>query len=110
MNDKLITYDEMKAALERAVAERGEGFVYEAPDPRLGCVYYDADFKPSCIVGLAMSYLRPHRRLQEGPAAVSLSGLADDKARCLADFVQQFQDGGEPWGLALSQGLNEVTT
>lgn len=104
----LITYDEMKAALERAVAERGEGYVYEAPDPGLGCVYRDAEDKPSCIVGLAMSYLRPDLRLRERTALEVLEGIAEPRAIVLAHAVQVAQDAQYTWGAALAYGLEHV--
>lgn len=70
----MITYAEMKAALERAVEERGADFVYpeEWRETKIRhdteihlCRYRLPDGRPGCIVGLAMSYLMPDVVLRE---------------------------------------------
>ena len=70
----MTTYAEMKAALERAVEERGADFVYpeEWRETRM-CRYRLPDGRPGCIVGLAMSYLMPDVVLQEFPRTPSSS-------------------------------------
>lgn len=104
---KLINYEEMKAALERAVAERGAEYrdYYDNDQSEPYSVYRDYKDQPVCIVGLAMSYLRPDIRLEEEQAPVALSKYADTAAIGLASIVQEHQDDGATWGKALSLAL-----
>lgn len=112
--EKLISYDEMKAALECAVAERGEGFVYpeewkrkELGDIGSSCQYRLEDGTPGCIVGMAMSYLRPDVVLPEFTGSErALDGLVDDLADHLAAEAQRHQDMGATWGEALERAIS----
>lgn len=47
---KKITYEDMHAAFEKAIADRGADYVYE---PAV-CTYFDAHGAPSCGVGYAL--------------------------------------------------------
>lgn len=102
----LITFDEMKAALERAVAERGENYVYTRPGQT--CLYRHEGDVPGCLVGLAMSYLRPDVRLEEEEAFFALRGHAEENAISLANWAQSYQDGGLSWGRSLAKALEKV--
>lgn len=105
----LITYDEMKAALERAVAERGEGYVYPGNGGG-GCSYYKPDGSPDCLIGLAVSYIRPDVRLQWGTyAEEALFDIADSRAVRLAHIAQHQQDTRAPWGHALKIAVGGTT-
>lgn len=107
--NKLITLEEMRGAVRRAVEERGRDFVYPwewMEHPPLCdtpcCVYRRKDGTPSCIVGLAVSYLRPDVVLEEFVLAnAALIGLADDSASKYAEVAQSEQDVGVSWGEAL---------
>jgi len=60
MNPVIISYEQVVAELEKAVAANGEDFVYKAvPDEHehLHCVYFDATGAPSCIVGHVLAGL-----------------------------------------------------
>lgn len=105
----LITLEEMRGAIKRAVEERGEGFVYEQkpwPDyPNdLGCHYnHPTTGEPDCLIGLAYSYLRPARRLpSQGSAGYVLQCKATPSACEYAQIAQTKQDIGETWGEALA--------
>lgn len=104
----MITYAEMKAALVRAVSERGYDFVYpeEWKGEEEGCLYRLPDGSPACIIGLAMSYLKPDAVLKEGrPARFSLRNYCEPRAIDLAMQVQCRQDTRRSWGAALKEAL-----
>lgn len=107
----MITYAEMKAALVRAVSERGYDFVYpeEWKGEEEGCLYRLPDGSPACIIGLAMSYLKPDAVLEEGrPARFSLRNYCEPRAIDLAVQVQWRQDTRHSWGVALGQSLADL--
>lgn len=114
--NKLITLEEMRGAVRRAVDERGRDFVYPwqwMRHPPLCdtpcCVYKNKDGTPSCIVGLAVSYLRPNVVLREFEAAHEvLPGLADDDATWYAQKAQGIQDQGGTWGEALDAAEGSI--
>ena len=113
----VITFEEMKTALRRAVKERGEDFVYPVGKPAwmtlnsLGtpvCRYALDDGSPACIVGLALSYLCPldkpvpnNHTIPNAYPSVSFS----EGALTLAADVQYAQDRGVPWGFAVESSL-----
>jgi len=105
----LITLEEMRGAIKRAVEERGEGFVYEHkpwPDSpnNIGCHYnHPVTGEPDCLIGLAYSYLRPNHRLpSQGSAPYVLQCEATASACGYAQIAQIKQDDGETWGEALA--------
>lgn len=100
----MITEQEMIAALEKAVEERGDKYIY--PDKLKThdgfCRYRLDDGTPGCIVGLAMSYLSPQTNLEEGKSVFyTLAQVADDYAIWVASRAQRKQDRGHTWGEAL---------
>lgn len=106
-NNKLITLDEMRDAIKRAVAERGKSYVYPgaSSDSEKGveCRYRFEDGTPGCIVGLAVSYVDPKLTLPERKnAEYALEGVAEFTAITYALKAQDAQDIGRTWGDALS--------
>lgn len=95
--------------LEKAVAERGEEYVYQPVwfpgRSELSCVYVDQDEQPSCIVGMALTL--------HGIPAETLARVNDFAADCLptewvtteAAYIlrhaQRLQDRGLAWGAAV---------
>jgi hypothetical protein len=112
----LITLSEMRAAIRRAVEERGADFVYpdewkmsERPSTHAQCQYRRGDGTPACIVGLAMSYLRPDVVLTEFVSAHDvLGGHATRNAIEFAANAQACQDDGATWGEALASAEDWV--
>lgn len=99
----------MIEALRRAVEERGPDYVYERPfDPARQdtlCLYRDPiTDEPSCLIGLAISYIYPDLRLKE---YTGVSGSFTDieniegGAMLIASYAQSVQDSGGTWGEAL---------
>ena len=118
----LVTYEQAKELLHRAVQERGEDYVYTATDPERGCIYFEDDGTPSCIVGLVLSYLgytkddlvKGDRDFNSGNGVNGLAcyGLVafDMRARNLLTHVQTRQDGRVPWGKAVSDSIALMET
>jgi len=110
-----LTYQSALDALEKAVADRGEEYVY----PRQGtsynssCLYWHKDEQaPGCLVGLVLHQLGVSAEVLEsfGPASIKmlatslpyLGGVEMSPAAIgLMAAVQRYQDRGEPWGVAL---------
>lgn len=107
--------------LEKAVAERGEQYVYakvfDASAPEWSvphgyvCVYVDpADGQPSCMVGLALSLagVTTEELLNvNDTSAASLPGErlsveVSPAAATVFENAQQMQDMGATWGNALA--------
>lgn len=108
---QLITLDEMRTAIKRAVEERGEDYIYpeewkkSSPDILYGedyqCQYRNEDGSPSCIIGLAVSYINPNIILKEFTCAhLALRDMAEDDAGLYATIAQAGQDQGNTWGEA----------
>lgn len=124
-----ITPEEALSLLERAVAEKGDGYVYEkvsvgcdgyceadcTEDHGGNCVYFDDQGEPSCILGHAFSYLgmtaddfrRVNREAVLDTATFQFSNVL---ARNIFSAAQRAQDGfgaldpvddPKPWGEAL---------
>ena len=109
-----FTDEEFEAALERAVQERGEDYVYpqrnkdkwvdEYHNQAGGCVYSTPDGTPACIIGLALSYLDPSLvpdYNDTNAARDVLPGIVSSVAATAAQYAQDVQDGGDTWGVAL---------
>lgn len=113
-----ITRENFTAAMRAAVAERGEDFVYPAQGSELAeqgwrseggtCVYVLPDGSPACLIGLALYKIDPglltHVEFQYDDAisVMSRAGVRDELLRHAAAMAQEEQDGGAPWGDALS--------
>ena len=103
-----ITRENFTAALERAVAERGEDFVY--PEAWMtsanACQYSLRDGTPACIIGLALSYIDPELvpdSFYFGAVDGVLEDLGvEDGALIIAARAAQIrQDRGYTWGRSL---------
>lgn len=133
---KVIGYDEAVALLKRAVAEKGENYVYTRDAVYNSCQYV-RDGKPSCIVGHVIGYAswdaleivaeierkrgsswpavdlqidsKPHD-LQElsSESYTAIPVRFTEAAAELLREVQLQQDNGESWGNALKAGLGLV--
>ena len=116
-----FTDEQWTDALKKAVADKGEEFVYKRqPNPNAPVVmtcYYAEEIQdetgvhliPGCLVGHAAYLLGGEETLgelhsQEGLGAQSALGyldLASVEARELLGDIQGRQDQGVPWGEAI---------
>ena len=107
------TDEDFIAAMRKAVAERGEDFVYpdewrEASEDRESCMYVHKG-KPACLIGLAV-YIATGKLVPddlEGSTAgfvvrSCVPGVSDVVGRA-AFKAQAAQDVGETWGQALKE-------
>ena len=103
-----ITRENFTASLERAVAERGEDFVY--PEAWMtsanACQYSLRDGTPACIIGLALSYIDPgivpgSGEFGSSDAGMEELGVEDDVLIIAARAAQIRQDRGYTWGRSL---------
>lgn len=118
-----ITEEQFTAAMEAAVAERGEDYVYPPQEEEgfaddyhtIGgtCLYSDESGKPLCIIGVALSKIDPALVPTHGStegASSLLSKMVDSFAvRVAAQNAQDAQDDGKPWGEALKQYKSVLT-
>lgn len=101
-----ITEAQFTKAMQEAVAERGEDYVYRVR-VNGSCVYVDADGSPSCLIGLALSKINPsrlpdyHHPRNSIPALTLLDGIVPDAVAWAADDAQTIQDTGHTWAEAL---------
>lgn len=101
-----ITRESYRAALQKAVDEKGSDYVYpkhEGDDVILSCRYVEENGYPGCIHGHALSYLG-YSGLPEGRSIYSiLTNLSafDDYLRGAAEESQIAQDQGKTWAEAL---------
>ncbi len=109
---KIETADQALELLERAVATRGEDFVYEKPEDAEFCVYV-RDGKPDCLIGVVLSMVGwTNEELEVADSIGTVSTLAIDTRwadRFSKDAVrilgsaQSAQDFGRAWGSALAK-------
>jgi len=117
----MIDVKETIALLERAVAERGEDYIYpvgkDSPwrDDFGQCLYRNSlTGEPACIVGLVASYVDPNVHLNEFDSVNALSqtwmrkNLTDDAIYALR-VAQTEQDAGFTWGDALRAVKRQLT-
>jgi hypothetical protein len=94
--------------LEAAVNQRGADYVSvkdESHGPAGGC-YYFVEGKPSCIIGLILSYLgvkpsQVHEGANAGSQVKSLFPDTSDDVLDALNKAQSAQDTGRTWGVAL---------
>ena len=118
-----FTIDDVMAAMQAVVAEKGEDYVYPHAGPGgMDCVYAE-DGMPSCIVGHVIYRLDPkefakvvelENRSGSAPAT-SLQdegyiskGMFDDETEQFLYHAQSQQDAGKTWGEALSRAYFAV--
>lgn len=108
-----LTYEEALALLERAVEERGA----EHSTDSEGCVYQDPVGNPSCLVGLALSYVgwKPGSKTINETRFFALARnihpedfILPDKAFALLVSAQDYQDAKMTWGSALERAKADV--
>jgi hypothetical protein len=107
-----LTYDEAVALLLRAVAEKGEDYVYPDSEREGGESYnmcqYAYDGRPSCIVGyvLAASGYDISTLSNKGIDSLIDSGkvkVEDEETESLLFRTQNMQDRRTPWGAAVRE-------
>jgi hypothetical protein len=108
---KHITTEDALRALEEAVAEKGEDYIY--PEAGKTC-YYALDGAPSCLVGNALHRLGYSILQLEEFRSHPICSLPADvpmEDRALDAFIraQEAQDAGAPWGEALHVAREAVT-
>lgn len=134
MTTENFTWDNVIAAMRKAVETKGEDYVY----PMGGCTYSNPDGSPSCIVGHVLADVTPktydaihkeenstgvgqffflvaggsytHRDSEgnETPVCGEIHAPTPTETellRAALDAAQQVQDGGEPWGEAYDRFL-----
>lgn len=114
-----FTREEVTAAIEEAVAEKGNDYIY--PNYDYGCSYADENGEPSCIVGHVVAKLDPEKfaavvDLEDGPGGswpvyrrsdyefqkvVGFGDIFDDETIRALSAAQSRQDKGDTWGEAL---------
>ena len=106
-----ITRENFTAAMERAVTERGEDFVYpeewRTADGLGACKYSLGDGTPACIIGLALWYIDPglvpdSSEFGGANAVLSELGVEDPILEVAARAAQINQDSRRTWGDALA--------
>ena len=121
-----IEYEPAVTALKNAVYVMGEDYVYEPEENEAllsdGCVYFDVEGQPSCLIGhvlsdLGMTSFEPES--VENSSSVStliargvlkvddidpLSGSS--KTAALLAYGQSLNDNRSPWGEAVTQAID----
>lgn len=114
-----ITRERFTDAMHKAVASRGEDYVYTPPEGGRMCMYTDPDGTPGCIVGVALAELGYTAENTDslaygkgGGAAYQLTllGFVDPHVHEAANYAQRVQDTGGTWGVALNQYNRIMTT
>lgn len=114
-----LNYDLARETL-KALADERPDYVH-TNDPKLAesrdaldsvsdCLYRFVDDTPGCIVGALAARLFPGIRLKEGMvASAALRRVGVDVTRGagnLLDSVQNLQDAGDTWAVAVRNGRN----
>lgn len=125
---KTFTLDDFTAAMEKAVADRGNDYVYPREKPgwlhEKQCVYSTQDGEPACIIGQALYNIDPslmpdyeESQQEDAGAEYILESRREHFSGSEADFglllrsahkAQVSQDNGDSWGRALSWYLGSV--
>ena len=119
-----LTFDEAKQLVDRAIEEKGEGYVYEQVDVPAytleTCAYFHPETgQPSCIVGHVLAYkgvTAEQAAAGDWNTGVTARGLkqnydvldADRSTLMFLDAVQESQDHGDTWGKARADALSEL--
>jgi hypothetical protein len=112
-----LSFDDVMLDIKHTIDEYGEDYVYFAPDPNSGCVYFDEDtHKPSCLVGHVLARhgvtfedLTVQNHDTEVSALIQEEFLiVDQRTKRLLAGVQARQDNMIPWGEAVRLTLAEV--
>lgn len=111
-----FNYPEANGLLNRAVIERGPGYLYKEAFPERDCQYF-VNGEPACIVGQVLSYRGlSEADLDEG--GLNTTNVCDLYAnnvlrgdlQTMALFIraQDFQDQDVPWGPAFDRARWEI--
>jgi hypothetical protein len=96
-------YEETTELLQRAVAEKGDGYVYDADGAM--CRYAEEETgAPSCIVGHVLDYVGLLDQAEEGAGALGVDGVKmnfTNRAGHMLWAAQIMHDHGRTWGEAL---------
>ena len=115
-----FTYDQLLGALEGAVEEMGEHYIYPPSIDGRQCRYTHGsadDLSVGCLIGhalyrlgVSLEDLTEYDDFEENfdVAAKDLPYWADWQANTLASGVQSRQDDAMEWGRALSLTLREM--
>lgn len=115
---KEITRESFRAALAKAVEEKGVDYVYPRNMTRAGRCQYVVDGEPACLIGYALWGFDPDIVMSmpnDSAAQImhSLFGVEDSLLRGAANMAQAAQDSFMSWGDALrelDETLGLVTT
>jgi hypothetical protein len=125
---KHLTYEDAVLGLKKALAVKGEDYVYERPTFKLtnditinACAYFTPEGRPSCIVGHVLADLghtiddldapkmSPDGTFNTGAtASMAMDYLGyelDEKTRSLLSIAQDYQDSGGTWGHAVETAI-----
>ena len=108
---RINTAREALELLEKAVATRGEDFVYQK---RLGGCLYVYQGKPDCLIGVALIDFAgwPLSDLERFCPVASVArefpGRIGADAVAVLQAAQDAQDAGETWGQALRAARNKA--
>lgn len=105
----MFTREQFTEAMEKAVAERGEDFVY--PDEWQNaygfCQYYIEGIGAACLIGKALENLGFDVRSLENNGAITILEevfkITDRGLIVAAQRAQTMQDWGQSWGDALME-------
>jgi alkylhydroperoxidase/carboxymuconolactone decarboxylase family protein YurZ len=126
---KHLSYEDAVLGLKKALAVKGEDYVYERPTFELNdgitinaCAYFTPEGQPSCIVGHVMADLG--HTIDDLAETVTMAGdhtfntgstagmvmdylgyEIDEKTRSLLSIAQDYQDSGNPWGHAVETAI-----
>lgn len=112
MTNATITRENFTAAMEQAVAERGEDFVYpdgwreQSTSGNGSCQYYVEGVGGACIIGKALENLGVDTSQIPNSDAMEILtelGIHDEGLVSAALTAQVTQDSGGTWGQALAK-------
>lgn len=104
----MFTVEDVENALDAAVKEMGDGYVYERVETDngcLACLYQNPDGTPSCIVGhvaykLGISLDRFTENRTFTQQSDELLDMFPPVTQMALNEAQNKQDEGETWGVA----------
>jgi hypothetical protein len=109
---KTIEFSEALNSLNKAVAKKGEDYVYRSGR----CRYFEDDGGPSCLVGWVLADKGVTKADLDARGNVNSEGLdslfrsglveADDRTRRLLSEAQAANDGRTAWGRAMDAILS----
>lgn len=112
------TYEEVLQSLKEIVHAKGENYIY--PRAKDGCVYFEDDGQPSCLIGHFMYEQRlvtyddapnyEEQNAENAAAIMEANEIArfDERAILLMQAAQENQDWGRPWGASLAMAVDRV--